>query len=176
MSAIDDAVSANVSYARLEHRPGLVKFPAKKLFVLTCMDSRILVETVLGLRRGEAHVCRNGGPTVTDDVLRSLTLSQHALGTREVMIIGHTECGLLNLNDEAFAQKVTEDTGKTMSRTFPFFGFTDVEQKIRTEMERVRSHRWLHPETLVRGFVFDVGSGYLKEVDPEQVEQKIASD
>jgi carbonic anhydrase len=176
MTAIDDAVSSNVSYARLEHRPGLAKEPNKRLFVLTCMDSRILVETVLGLRRGEAHVCRNGGPTVTDDVLRSLTLSQHALGTREVMIIGHTECGLLNLDDNAFAERVTRETGRTMSRTFPFFGFKDVEQKIRTEMERVRSHRWLHPDTIVRGFVFDVASGYLKEVDPEMVEQKLASD
>jgi carbonic anhydrase len=176
MSAIEDAVNANVSYARLEHRPGLVKFPAKKLFVLTCMDSRILVETVLGLRRGEAHVCRNGGPTVTDDVLRSLTLSQYALGTREVMIIGHTECGLLNLKDDDFAQHVTKETGKTMSRAFPFYGFSDIEQKIRTEMERVRSHRWLHPDTIVRGFIFDVGSGYLNEVDPERVEHKIASD
>jgi|1186.fasta_scaffold992473_1 carbonic anhydrase len=176
MSAIDDAVSGNVTYARLEHRPGLDKRPNKRLFVLTCMDSRILVETVLGLHRGEAHVCRNGGPTVTDDVLRSLTLSQHALGTREVMIIGHSDCGLLNLNDEEFGQRVTEETGKTMSRTFPFYGFKDVEQKIRTEMERVRSHRWLHPDTLVRGFVFDVASGYLKEVDPEYVEQKLASD
>src|ERR1051325_8467583 len=109
MSAIDDAVTSNVSYARLEHRPGLAKEPNKKLFVLTCMDSRILVETVLGLRRGEAHVCRNAGPTVTDDVLRSLTLSQHALGTREVMIIGHSECGLLNLDDNAFAERVTQE-------------------------------------------------------------------
>jgi carbonic anhydrase len=176
MTAIDEALSANQAYARLEHRPGLAKEPRKRLFVLTCMDSRILVETVLGLRRGEAHVCRNGGPTVTDDVLRSLTLSQHALGTREVMIIGHTECGLLNLNDEQFAERVTRETGRTMSRTFPFFGFTDVEQKIRTEMERVRSHRWLHPDTIVRGFVFDVASGFLQEVDPEIVEQKLASD
>jgi carbonic anhydrase len=165
MSAIDEAVSANAGYARLEHRPGLAKQPAKKLFVLTCMDSRILVETVLGLKRGEAHVCRNGGPTVTDDVLRSLTLSQYALGTREVMIIAHTDCGLLNLNDEQFGKRVTEETGKTMSRTFPFFGFTDIDQKIRTELERVRSHRWLHPDTLVRGFVFDVATGLLREIE-----------
>lgn len=176
MSAIDDALSGNAAYARLEHRPGLVKFPAKKLFVLTCMDSRILVETVLGLRRGDAHVCRNGGPTVTDDVLRSLTLSQHALGTREVMIIGHSDCGLLGLNDNEFAERVTRDTGRTMSRVFPFFGFTDVEQKIRTEMERVRSHRWLHPDTIVRGFVFNVATGHLKEVDEGPAEQRLASD
>jgi carbonic anhydrase len=176
MSAIDDAISGNLGYARLEHRPGLSKHPARKLFVLTCMDSRILVETVLGLRRGEAHVCRNGGPTVTDDVLRSLTLSQHALGTREVMIIGHSDCGLLNLDDDDFAERVTRETGRTMSRAFPFFGFKDVEQKIRTEMERVRSHRWLHPDTVVRGFVFDVATGYLREVDPLPVEHKLASD
>jgi carbonic anhydrase len=175
MSAIDDAVSANAGYARLEHRQGLSNLPAKKLFVLTCMDARIAVETVLGLRRGDAHICRNGGATVTDDVLRSLTLSQHALGTREVMIIAHTDCGQLGLNDKEFAEQVTRATGRTMSRALPFYGFTDFEHKIRTEMERVRSHPWLHADTIVRGFVYDVATGYLKEVDGP-AEQRLASD
>ena len=165
MSAIDQALAANVSYARTRHIPGLSKNPRKKLFILTCMDSRILVETVLGLHLGDAHICRNAGPTVTDDVLRSITLSQHALGTREVMIVGHTDCGLLQLDENAFSARVTKETGRIMSRAFPFFGFSDVEQKVRTEVERVRSHRWLHPESVVRGFVFSVQDGNLKEIE-----------
>jgi carbonic anhydrase len=164
MSAIDQALEANLRYSEHQHRPGLSKNPRQRLFVLTCMDSRILVETVLGLHLGDAHVCRNAGPTVTDDVLRSITLSQYALGTREIMVIGHTDCGLLDLDDNAFAEQVTHDTGRTMSRTFPFYGFHDVVQKIHIELERVKSHRWLHPESSVRGFVFDVANGKVHEV------------
>jgi carbonic anhydrase len=164
MSAIDQALEANLRYSEHQHRPGLSKYPKKHLFVLTCMDSRILVETVLGLHLGEAHVCRNAGPTVTDDVLRSITLSQHALGTREILIIGHTDCGLLNLDESSFAEQVMRETGRRMSRAFPFYSFSDVERKIRTELGRVKSYRWLHPDSLVRGFVMDVKSGMLKEV------------
>ena len=164
MSAIDRALEANSIYAERQHTPGLSKNPQKNLFVLTCMDSRILVETVLGLHLGDAHVCRNAGPTVTDDVLRSLTLSQHALGTREVMIIGHTDCGLFMLDENAFSARVARETGRTMSRTFPFHSFSNIEQKVRMETERIKSHRWLHPESVVRGFVLDVHNGKLVEV------------
>lgn len=165
MSAIDRALEANFVYAATQHPHGLSKSPRKKLFVLTCMDSRILVESVLGLHLGDAHVCRNAGPTVTDDVLRSITLSQHALGTREVMVIGHTDCGLFMLDEDAFSARVVRETGRTMTRPFPFHSFSDIEQKVRTEVERVKSHRWLHPESVVRGFVFDVEDGKLAEVN-----------
>jgi carbonic anhydrase len=164
MNVIDQALTANLTYAETQHRDGLSKSPCKKLFVLTCMDSRILVETVLGLHLGDAHICRNAGPTVTDDVLRSLTLSQYALGTREVMIIGHTDCGLFMFDENAFSARVTGETGHTMSRTFPFYSFSNIELKVRTELERVKSHRWLHPESDVRGFVLDVANGKLREV------------
>jgi carbonic anhydrase len=167
MTAIEQALTANLAYSETRHKPGLAKNPRKKLFVLTCMDSRILVEEVLGLRLGDAHVCRNAGPTVTDDVLRSLTLSQHALGTREVMIIGHTDCGLHMLDESAFAARLAAETGRSMSRAFPFYSFSDVQQKIRTELERVKSHRWLHTDSVVRGFVLDVTSGKLSEVAAE---------
>lgn len=142
-----------------EPRPVL---PAKHLAIVTCMDSRIDVFDVFGLGVGDAHVIRNAGGLVTNDVLRSLVLSQRALGTREIILVHHTDCGLQKIREGEMEAQLTAEVGQ--APPYRFGAFTDVDQAVRAALARVREHAYLPHREEVRGFVYDVGTGGLREV------------
>jgi carbonic anhydrase len=160
VSEIDQMLEANERWA--EQFPGSKPVrPARKVAVVACMDSRIPLFGVLGLDIGDAHVIRNAGGVITEDVIRSLTLSQHALGTREIVLVHHTDCGLQTTDDVSFADTVERATGRRppwATRTF-----TDVDADVRESMRLVRESPYLLSHE-VRGTVFDVTSGRLREV------------
>ena len=157
MSVIDEVLRANAAYAATPR----AKLPQRHLTVIACMDTRIDLLGALGLDIGEAHILRNGGGLITDDVLRSLAISQRALGTREVAILHHTDCGMTGFDDEAFRAELAE-TGEAPTWDVP--GFTDVAAQVRQSLDRVRHCPWLPHRDEVRGFVFDVETGRLEEV------------
>ena len=176
MSVIDELVGANRA-ATESGGAGTASVPGKPtrgVAIVTCMDCRINVEQVLGLGPGEAHVLRNAGGVVSDDVIRSLALSQHKLGTREVMLIHHDKCGMTTVTDDAFRAELQEATG--VAPAFAIESFADVEADVRQSIERVRRSPFIAHRDAVRGFVFDVDTGLLREVsagaaggDPDRV-------
>ena len=136
--------------------------PQRRLAVVTCMDSRLDVFGALGLQEGEAHILRNAGGVITDDVIRSLAISQRLLGTREVMLIHHTDCGMQKLTDDGFREELRRDTG--VAPSFAIESFTDVETDVRQSVERVRRSSFVPHREAVRGFVYDVDTHRLAEV------------
>ena len=136
--------------------------PSRRLAIVTCMDSRLDVFAALGLRDGEAHVLRNAGGVITDDVIRSLAVSQRRLGTRTVMLIHHTDCGMQALTDDGFRRELQEATG--VAPAFAIESFTDVEADVRQSLLRVRRSTFLQHRHEVRGFVYDVDTHRLREV------------
>jgi carbonic anhydrase len=161
MSAIDHLIHANDSYVTTF--PGARPLrPKLRMTVIACMDSRLDLFGALGLEIGDAHLIRNGGGVITDDVLRSLALSQRAMGTREVVILHHTECGMINLDDEAFRAELAAESGVTPTWDVP--GFTDIYAETRRSIEQVRTCPWLPHRDDVRGFVFDVQTAKIDEV------------
>jgi len=162
-SVIDQIVEHNQAYARTFDLAHLTTEPARRLVIVACMDSRLSFQQTLGLQIGDAHFIRNAGGIVTDDVLRSLVLSHRLLGTQEVMIINHTECGLMRMTDEEMNRRFRAETGADHKVTF--HAFTNLTASVRQQMERVQAHPWLRGLT-VRGFVYDVKTGRLKEVAP----------
>jgi carbonic anhydrase len=136
--------------------------PRLNLAVVTCMDARIKVFDVFGLRHGEVHILRNAGGVVTDDVLRSLAISQRKLQTREVIVMQHTTCGLMLVTEDGFKDEVEADTG--LRPTWAVEAFTDVEASVRRSVERVRRSPFVPHTDHVRGFVYDVGTGGVHEV------------
>jgi carbonic anhydrase len=164
MSGIDRFLDHASRYAEGFDKGGLSARPASRAAVVCCMDSRINLFTLLGLAEGEAHVIRNAGGIVTDDVERSLCLSQRALGTEEVLLLHHTNCGLLGVDDDTFADELEADTG--VRPPWRVGGFTDVEADVRQSMERLRSSPFLANTKVIRGFVYDVDTGKLNEVLP----------
>lgn len=163
MSEIDDVLKANEDFARRFTLWHLPKRPARRLAVVTCMDARLNVEQALGLANGEAHIIRNAGAIASEDAVRSLVLSHHALGTREIMIIGHTECGVLGLNDGELRTRMESQFGPA-EHPASFHGFSDLEDSIREQIAEVKSHPWLRGRVLVRGFTYNVTTGALREV------------
>jgi carbonic anhydrase len=161
MSAIDHLVHANDTYAKTFPGPRPLR-PKLRLAVVACMDSRLDLFGALGLDIGDAHLIRNAGGIPTDDVLRSLALSQRALGTREIVIIHHTQCGMDGFDDEAFRRELTIESG--LAPTWRVEGFTDVEEAMRKSIRTVRECPWLPHRDDVRGFVFDVATAALREV------------
>jgi carbonic anhydrase len=137
--------------------------PSLQLAIVACMDSRLNVFAALGLKDGEAHVLRNAGGVITDDVIRSLAVSQRRLGTREVMLIHHTDCGMQALSDDGFRTELQEATG--VAPSFAIESFTDLDADVRQSILRVRRSPFLPHRDSVRGFVYDVGSHALREVD-----------
>ncbi len=164
MSIVDSLVKSGEGYSRLFHRPALAKEPRLGLTVISCMDCRIQVEPLLGLAPGDAHILRNGGAVVTDDVLRSVVLSQHLLHTRAVMLIAHTGCGLLGMDDRALNESIAKVSGVALTQPMQFHAFTEIDTHVRDQMERLRAHPWIFPETEIRGFVLNVDTGALTEV------------
>ncbi len=164
MSAIDEVLKANQAYAAQFAWGELPIPPARKLIVLACMDARLIVSQVLGLKPGDAHILRNAGGVVTDDVLRSLLISHHLLGTQELMIIEHTDCGMLTFADDELLERLRQKTGTAVVAPARFFAFRDLEANVREQIEKVRSHPWIPEHFVVRGFIYDVKTGRLHEV------------
>ena len=164
-STIDQALTHNTGFARTFNGAELSAPPLRKLLVIACMDARINLETALGLRYGDAHILRNAGGTVTDDVLRSAIVSTNALGTREVMVINHTGCGMMGCTDQGLRETLTELYGPADDPPADFFAFTELDSHIQEQVAVLRRHEWIPNETVVRGFTYDVQTGRLHEVD-----------
>jgi len=165
MFTIDELVQANETYARTFDRGGLPMPPARGVAILTCMDARILPSKALGLREGDAHVIRNAGGRARD-ALRSIIISQRLLGTKELAVIHHTDCGMLTFNNSALRAKVQEDLGRDTGE-FDFLPFADLDESVREDIEFLHATQLLSPDTLIRGFVYDVQTGRLREVKIE---------
>jgi len=140
MSTIDEVVKANDSYTQNFTLGHLSLPPARKLAVVACMDARLMVDQILGLKTGDAHIIRNAGGIVTEDALRSLILSHHLLGTQEFMIINHTDCGMLTFKDEDVRAKLQQMTGTATVAPVHFHAFSNVEENVRQQIQKVTSH------------------------------------
>jgi len=163
LSAIDRALEAN-RHNSLRYDPHEVSpRPRLKLAVLTCMDTRISL-AALGLKEGDAHMIRNAGGIATDDAIRSLVVSHYLLGTQEIMVINHTDCGLMKASEEELHHKIAVEAGKAPSSAVHFHAFHDVNLNVRIQLERLNSHTWLQKRVKIRGFVFEVETGRLREV------------
>jgi carbonic anhydrase len=162
MSAIDGLLANNQGFAASLPDRHLDVRPSLRLAVVTCMDSRLNVFAALGLRDGEAHVLRNAGGVITDDAIRSLAISQRRLGTCEVMLIHHTRCGMQTLTDDGFRAELQQATG--VAPAFAIESFSDLDADVRQSVLRVRRSAFLPHRDLVRGFVYDVDTGLLREV------------
>ena len=161
MSATDDLIASNRQYAAslAAEPPGR---PSRGVAVVACMDARMDVYALLGLAPGEAHVIRNAGGAVTEDALRSLTVSQRHLGTTEIILIHHTKCGMQTFTDDGFKAEIMAATG--IKPAWATEAFTDVDAEIRQSMARVRACPFLPHARAVRGFVYDVSTGLLREI------------
>jgi carbonic anhydrase len=172
MSATEEALRNNDAYARGFDKGQLPLPPAKKLAVVACMDARLHVSKILGLNEGDAHVIRNAGGAVTDDVIRSLAISQRLLGTEEVILIHHTDCGMLTFTDDALKAQIQKDTG--IRPPFALEAFSNLEDDVRQSIARIKASPFVPKKDRVRGFVYDVKSGRLNEVQ-ERVPASVAS-
>jgi carbonic anhydrase len=161
MSVTNDLLSNNQRYAETFSGP-LPMPPSRGVAVIACMDARLNVYAILGLADGEAHVIRNAGGVVTDDEIRSLAISQRLLGTREIILIHHTDCGMLTFTDDEFKASIQEDTG--IKPTWAAESFTDLDGDVRQSIARIKASPFIPHTDAVRGFVFDVATGKLNEV------------
>ena len=162
MSAIDDLLAKNARYADSFAHGSLSAPPARHVAVVVCMDARLETGSLLGLDEGDAHVIRNAGGVVTDDVVRSLTISQRLLGTREVMLIQHTGCGMMSFADDELRDAIEKDTG--VRPPFSMEPFTELDASVRQSVERLRTSPFLPHTDAIRGFVYEVETGRLREV------------
>ena len=162
MTTIDELLANNTAYADGLTPEHLDVKPSRRLAVVTCMDSRLDVFAALGLGDGEAHVLRNAGGVITDDVIRSLAISQRKLETREIMLIHHTDCGMQKVTDDGFRAELQEATG--VAPAFAIESFTDVDEDVRQSIRRVRRSDFVPHRDSVRGFVYDVDTHRLREV------------
>jgi carbonic anhydrase len=163
MSVTDEILLANQAYSRDHVLKHLSPRPRKKVVIITCMDTRLSIRT-LGLEVGDAHIIRNAGGIVTEDVLRSLLISHYQLGTEEFVIINHTDCGMLTFTDEEFRARLERISGTATISPNQFHAFKDVEKNVRDQMQKLKSHPWIRKEISLRGFVYDVKTGRLKEI------------
>ncbi len=163
MSVTDELLANNAAYVAGFDKGHLPLPPGKRVAVLACMDARLNVYGALGLSEGDAHVIRNAGGVVTDDEIRSLAISQRLLGTREIILIHHTDCGMLTFTDEDFHRTLTEDTG--VEPGWKAQAFDDLDVDVRRSLERIRTSPFIPLTDHVRGFVFDVTTGQLREVE-----------
>jgi len=163
MTAIDELLRRNAEIGNIVPGDRSSPRPSMKIAILTCMDSRIRVFEIFGLKQGEAHVLRNAGGVVTDDMIRSLALSQRKLGTEEVLLVHHSNCGLELVTEDAFKDELEQDSG--LRPTWSVEAFREVKDSVRGSVNRVRHSPFLIHRDRVRGFVYDVHSGQLIEVD-----------
>jgi len=163
MSVIDEVLAANEIYARTHELRPLTPRPQRKLAVLTCMDTRLSIRT-LGLKTGDAHIIRNAGGIVTNDSVRSLLVSHYLLGTEEFMIINHTDCGLMHTTEQDLRSRIQNRAGTAAIAPAFFFAFQNIEENVRHQLQKLRTHPWIPEKVAVRGFVYDVTSGLLREI------------
>jgi carbonic anhydrase len=161
MSVTDELLANNAKYAETFKGP-LPLPPAKHVAVVACMDARLNVYAILGLNEGEAHVIRNAGGVVTDDEIRSLAISQRLLGTEEIILIHHTDCGMLTFTDDEFKRSIQDDTG--IKPEWAAEAFPDLDEDVRQSINRIKASRFIPKTESVRGFTFDVATGKLNEV------------
>ncbi len=162
MSAIDGYLRNNAKYAASFSKGDLPLPPAKKIAIVACMDARLEMGSLLGLKEGEAHVIRNAGGVVTDDVIRSLTISQRLLETREIMLIHHTDCGMLTFTDADLKQAIEKETG--IRPPFAMETFSELEGDVRQSIARIQASPFVVHKDRIRGFVYEVETGRLREV------------
>ena len=162
MSVIDDLVRDNESYAGAFDKGELPMLPARHVAVITCMDARLLPSRILGLEEGDAHVIRNAGGAITDDAIRSLAISQRLLGTEEIILVHHADCGMRTFKDEAFSRQIQEETG--IRPPWAPEAFSDSAEDVRQSAARVKASPFLPHKDAVRGFVYDERTGRLHEV------------
>jgi carbonic anhydrase len=168
MSVIDEALSANATMSN-GYDPSRGKPPAPRIAIVTCADPRLSnIEQMLGLADGEADMIRNFGTVIDDDSIRSLVLSTRLLGSREIMIINHTDCGMLRFTDSEMEDRLRKETGRAPIAPAKFYSFTDAVANTKEQIQKARSHPWISPEVPVRGFVYDVSTGRLSEVLPDR--------
>jgi carbonic anhydrase len=162
MSNTDDLLANNQAYVAAFDKGDLPLPPAKKVAVVACMDARLNVFGALGLSEGDAHVIRNAGGVVTDDEIRSLAISQRLLGTEEIILIHHTDCGMLTFSDDEFKKQIEEEVG--VKPEWAAESFSDLETDVRQSIARIKSSPFIPKKDSVRGFVYDVKTGQLNEV------------
>jgi carbonic anhydrase len=158
----DNLIDNNAAYASDFDKGELPLPPARKLAVLACMDARLDPAKILGLQEGDAHVIRNAGGVVSDDALRSLAISQNLLGTEEIVLIHHTDCGMLTFTDDEFAQKLEEETGSRPE--WRAHAFDDLDEDVRRSIDKIRTSPFVPRTDNVRGFVYEIETGRLREV------------
>jgi carbonic anhydrase len=162
MSVTDELVANNETYSARFDKGDLPLPPAKKVAVLACMDARLDPARVLGLEEGDAHVIRNAGGVVTDDEIRSLAISQRLLGTEEIVLIHHTDCGMLTFSDDEFRRSIQEETGIKPEWAAEAFG--DLDEDVRQSIARIKASPFIPRKDAIRGFVYEVETGRLREV------------
>lgn len=161
MTVTDDYLANNARYAEQFSGP-LPLPPSKHVAVVACMDARLDVYRILGVQEGEAHVIRNAGGVVTDDEIRSLAISQRLLGTTEIILIHHTDCGMLTFTDDAFKRGIQDETG--IKPTWSAEAFSDLDEDVRQSLRRIETSPFITKTSSLRGFIFDVATGRLDEV------------
>ncbi len=159
---IDDLLQNNSHYAENFDKGDLPLPPGRNLAVVACMDARLDPHRILGLNEGDAHVIRNAGGVVSDDVIRSLTISQRLLNTREIVLIHHTDCGMLTFRDDDVKDGIEAETG--LRPSFAFEAFRDLEQNVRQSISRIQASPFIPSKDQIRGFVYDCATGKLNEV------------
>ena len=162
MSVTDELIRNAEKYAEQFDKGDLPLPPARKVAVVACMDARLIPTKVLGLEEGDAHVIRNAGGVVTEDEIRSLAISQRLLGTEEIILIHHTDCGMLTFTDDDFRRTIQDETG--IKPEWPAEAFDDLDEDVRQSIARIKSSPFIPRKDSVRGFVYDVETGLLREV------------
>jgi carbonic anhydrase len=162
MSVTDELVANSEEYAAEFDKGDLPLPPARKVAVVACMDARLNPYGILGLNEGDAHVIQNAGGVVTDDEIRSLAISQRLLGTEEIILIHHTDCGMLTFNDDDFKRTIQDETG--IKPAWAAEAFSDLDEDVRQSVARIRSSPFIPRKDSVRGFVYEVETGRLREV------------
>ena len=162
MSVTEELLQNNATYAQSFDKGDLQLPPARGVAVVACMDARLDVHKILGLKEGDAHVIRNAGGVITDDEIRSLTISQRLLGTREIILIHHTDCGMLTFSDDELKAQIHEDVG--LKHHFSMESFSDLEEDVRQSIARIQASPFIPHKQSVRGFIYEVETGRLREV------------
>lgn len=164
MSIIDNVLKANELFVQSFEQGKLPAEPALNLVIVACKDARMHIEAILALKPGDAHIIRNAGGIVTPDVIRSLMVSHYMLGTQEVMIINHTGCGMMGFTDDHLFEKARQTTGASAADPESIHTFINLDENVREQIAKVKSHPWIPESVVVRGFIYNIETGRLREV------------
>ena len=164
MTVIDELLQNATSYAETFDKADLALPPARRVAIVACMDARLNPHALLGLEEGDAHVIRNAGGVITDDEIRSLAISQRLLGTEEIMLIHHTDCGMLTFTDDELRRQIQDETG--VKPAWAAEAFDDLEEDVRQSIARIESSPFIPRKDKIRGFVYEVETGRVREVEP----------